>query len=100
MCPECKIDTSIREILIEVYRFPCDVDITKARVPSLVFNRKRVGLRRYHAAYTATSKSFNRLIMKQLATRGSGRGFRCGCGVGIKLTQAGGVVAEELRQRP
>lgn len=94
-----KVDTSICQVLIEVYGFPSDGSMARAKAPVLVFNRKVVGVRRYQSGYAVVSKAFDRLVTRGLAKKDCGQGYTCGYGQGIKLTSAGVSMAEGIRQQ-
>ena len=96
--PEYKIDTSIREVLIKVYGFPSDFDITRKKNPPLIFKREAIGTKRYQSAYAAISRCFERLVTRGLVKKGHGQGFTCGYGAGIKLTNKAILLAEDIRQ--
>jgi hypothetical protein len=96
--PKCDIDTSLPEILIKIYGFPCKFSISRTDTPSLIFDRKAIGIERYQAGYAVVSKCFKRLIDRKLAEKGSGRGFTCGYRRGIKLTGPGVALGESIWQ--
>jgi hypothetical protein len=96
--PKYDIDTSLSEILIKVYGFPCRFDITRNDNPSQIFDRKEIGIGRYQSCYAVVSKCFGGLVFRKLAKKAHGQGFTCGYGRGIKLTNAGVRVAEGIRR--
>lgn len=97
--PEYEIDTSIRQVLAQVYHFHVNGELSRLKAPGLVFNRKAVGVKRYQSAYAVVSRVFERLVTRQLATKRHGQGFYGGYGQGIKLTGAGAGVAEGIWQK-
>jgi len=85
-----KVDTSAREVLVEVYGFKPVADIGKAKPGALLFDRKAIGIKKYQAASVSVAKSFNRLVARGLADRKYN--------YGIKLTRAGvGLVEQWLK---
>jgi hypothetical protein len=80
-------DVSLREVLVEIYSFPTSMNLKDVKLGGLVFKRDDVGIKRYQAAYTSTTKSFNRLVARGLVSRHYH---------GIKLIPNGIKLAEKL----
>lgn len=74
-----------RDVLARVYGFPANIQGKK--VGAMIFNRRKIGPKRYQAASTATARSFNRLAARGLARRRYS---------GILLTEEGLKVASEI----
>jgi len=80
-------DLSLREVLVEVYGFPTNMNLQNAKIGALIFDRNIVGVKKYQAAYTSTVKSFNRLVARGLVSR-----HYCG----IKLIPPGRRLVETI----
>lgn len=59
----------VRDVLTEVYKFPPKGNIQDAKPGALIFERKKIGLKKYQAASVSVAKSFNRLTTRGLVHR-------------------------------
>lgn len=82
------VDTSAREVLVELYKFAPNVDINGVKPGALVFNREDIGVKRYQSSYVSVCRCFSRLVKRGLAIRKWNQG--------IKLTQKGIESAQKL----
>lgn len=80
-------DVSLREVLVEIYSFPTSENLRNVGFGKLIFKRNDIGIKRYQAAYTSTTKSFNRLVARGLVSK------HCH---GIKLIPHGIKTVEKL----
>ena len=62
-------DVSLREVLVEIYGFPTSKNLRNVGFGKLIFKRNDIVIKRYQAGYTATTKSFNRLVARGLVSR-------------------------------
>ena len=78
------------EVLIEVYNFPTHppAPYSTSGKPQ-IFNRAKIGIKKYKAASVSVVKSFNRLVERGLAQRQYNHG--------IYLTEEGMKVAKALK---
>jgi hypothetical protein len=77
-----------RDVLSRVYGFPTSVDLDRARPGALVFDRRRIGVRRYHSASVTVARAFDRLAARGLVERRYG--------YGVRLTELGAERAKSL----
>lgn len=80
-----------RDVLVEFYGFPVEVEPNSVRSGCLVFNRRAIGLKRYKAASVSVCKAFNRLTDRGLTEREDYNG--------VALTDEGQRVARALGKR-
>ena len=58
-----------RDVLIQFYGFTPYRHPSTVRTGGLVFDKAKIGFRRYNAASVATCKAFNRLVERGMAKR-------------------------------
>jgi len=87
-----KADVYNREILARVYNFPTLYDLKNVRSTSVVFEPKKIGIKRYNAASAAVSRTFNSLVKRGFAKKSMDNR-------GITLTNKGRKVAKNLYEK-
>ena len=76
----------VRNVLVEVYKFPTKGNVQGAKPGALIFERKEIGLKKYQATSVSVAKSFNRLTTRGLVHREYSR---------VRLTPHGVTLVKE-----